>query len=106
MFFISVGSSSQTFDHGPILPYCCRRCNQVTYWRMFQDSISTTIYFVPISPTDTYRLVCQCCGFAIMLNTDQVQRAIYMKQFTFALFNQQMSEEEYKQKLEEVKYLH
>jgi len=106
MFFIA-GSRSQHIDHGPILPLTCSNCNQVTYWRMYQKKSQVTVYFVPVSNSDQgHILSCASCGFSIQLNPQQVQNAHWLKQVTLAFFNKQITEEEYKMRLEQVKYLH
>ena len=106
MFFVS-GSRSNETDHGPILPLTCPHCTKVTYWRMFHNSKTTTVYFVPVANSGgEHKLVCDNCGYYILLNPNQVQRAHWIKQVTLAFFNKQITDEEYKQRLEQVNYLH
>lgn len=107
MFFFAAGYNSSHVDHGHILPLTCPNCKQVTYWKMFERKSQVTVYFVPVSNSSHgHLLCCNACGFAIPLNAEQVQRAHWIKQVTIAFFNKQISDEEYKSHLEQIKYLH
>lgn len=105
-FFFAAGSSTTRFDHGPILPLTCPRCNVVTYWRMIENRYESTVYFMNVSSSSHYALVCQSCGNGTMLNQEQAGRAIYIRQYTHAFFEKQITDEEYRERLNEVRYLH
>jgi len=104
MFFVS-GSRSSTREHGYVLPLTCPRCKTVGYWRLVQETNSTTVYFVAVNPSDNYHIYCEKCGYSVQLNPEQAQRAFYLRDSTHAFFNKQISEEEYGRRLKEMRYL-
>lgn len=106
MFFFTAGHSTNEYDHGPILPLTCPQCRQVTYWRMMEVRSQTTVYFVPVNTNSRHSLMCHSCGLRTPLNPDQVNRALYLRQVTQAFFDKQISDEEYRSRLSEMRYLH
>jgi len=104
MFFIA-GSSSSQRDHGPVAPFTCPRCRNYSFWRLVENISSSTVYFIPVSNNSQYILGCTICGLSSFLNPEQVQRAFYLRQFTLAYLDRQMSDEDYNLRLQEVRYL-
>jgi len=91
-------------DLGWCIPLACQKCNQLTYWKLLREY--DTSFFGGTHAAMQYFIGCDVCGHMAPLDPDQSNRAQYLQTCTYAYFETRMTEDQYKQCLESVKWLH
>lgn len=89
-------------DYGDTLPLECGNCNNKVYYKLVTVTTWFTLFFVPIIPYDTKNLLmCGICKAGIELTREKFERAKTLAQQTIAFKNNEISNEEYKRRIEE-----
>jgi hypothetical protein len=106
MLFIFGWGRRTVNDKGPTLPLTCPNCGNERYWNLVNAKTWFTLFFIPVIPynNDNY-LLCPVCERGMELNSEQAERAKQLNGSTQAYLNKQITEEQYKQILENTRLL-
>ena len=83
-------------DLGPVVRMSCKNCNNQEYWRLRKVSTWFTLFFIPIFPYESHKLlVCPICKAGVKLKDQQFSEMLAIAKDNNSFLNGEITKEEY-----------